>query len=330
MRLLRFVRMMLVVSLVLLLSSCASAPPTAAPRVPSGAQAAWVTSLLGVPPDASLFVRPLAARTDAYWGPLLSRVLLGPDKPDDFISHGSGMMVLNAQQIDLHIAVRDPIKFQSNDKGNLDPRVVGWVGVIHGIVPLDPLALRTGGGKPLFAPAWRMPSGVLMFPPDQAYAAQFGLFAPTLFVFPDWTCIVTEAVTAARARDLLANSSVPSLRLDAAPDSLAGIVANITSIQFLSAGKRDRASIFQNTVAAGAGLKGGGAGAVDAYADYLSADDARRGYVALERTCAEKPKECDIGNGIFKDAKAIQDGRRIAVSLAFSDATLQSLRTWQP
>ncbi|MDB4996368.1 MAG: hypothetical protein JWM74_3800 [Myxococcaceae bacterium] len=301
--------------------------PAAAPVAPSQAQASWISGVIGGPPDLSVFVRPTAARGDTYWGPMLSRVLAGRDNESDFISHGSGLMVLNARQIDLHIAIRDPINYR-NTKG--DPRSIGWVGVIHGMVPTDPLGLRTGGGKPLFAPAYRLPSGVLMYPPDAAYAQQFGLFAPTLFVTPDGTCVVTEQVSAPHARDMLAQNGGPPPALQAAPESLGGVTASVTSLRFLNGGKDEKAAMIQGAIATGFGLRGGANGAIDGYADYATSDDAERAFAAFQRTCAERAEKCALEPGWFKDAKAERDDRRIVVTLLFSDAMLSSVRELTP
>jgi hypothetical protein len=319
-----------VTALVLMCVSCGSAspkPPVAAPSAPTQAQSTWIANVIGGPPDVSVFVRPNAARADTYWGPMLSRALAARDRDDDFISHGSGMMVVNARQIDLHLTIRDPLHYK-NAKG--DPRAIGWVGVIHGLVPLDPLGLRTGGGRPLFAPSWRLPSGVLMYPPDAAYAHELGPFAPTLFVTPDGTCIVTEQISAPHARDVLAQNGAAPAPLQAASDSLAGLTFGVTSLRFLGAGKNDKAAMVQGVIAAGFGLRGGTQGSVDGYADYVTADDAERAYTAFQRTCAEKAEACALEPGMFKDAKAERDDRRIAVTLAFSDAMLSSLRELTP
>lgn len=318
--------LILAVVLSLCVSCGGSAPRTVAPRAPTNAHAAWIAAVLGVPPELSVLVRPTAARADAYWGPLLSRVLAGRDRPGDFISHGSGAMVLNARQIEMHFANRDPFKTQRDSQG--DPRSIAWVGIIHGIVPLDPQALRSGGGRPLFGPPFRMPSGVTMFPPDAGYAHEFGLFAPTLFITPDGTCIVTEGVSAPRARDFFAMNAAPPVPLEADPAALAGVTFGVTSVRFLNATKNDPSAIVQGMLVASLGLRGGAGGAIEGYADYASSDEASRAYTALQRMCADSEK-CILPSGTFRNAQATRDDRRISMSFALSEAALRSIQSWQ-
>jgi hypothetical protein len=269
-----------------------------------------------------VFVKPQQARNDPHWGPLLSRVLSERDHPGDFISHGSGIMVLNARQIEPHFAIRDPWRVKSS-KG--DPQTLPWVGILHGLAPLDPLGLRDGDGTPLFAPPYRLPSGVLAFAPNASYAQEHGLLAPTLFITVDGTYIITEGVSAPRMRDMLAQNGAAPPPLTASSASLGGAVMGVTSIRFLNSEKHDRAALTQGMTAAGLGLNGGAGGSVEGYADYASTADAERAYDAFQRLCADKPKACVLEPGMFRDARAERDGSRIVVTLAFSEATLQSL-----
>jgi len=315
---------------VLVFASCGGAPnppPVAAPSAPPPAVASWVGAAIGGAPDLSFFVRPAAARSDAYWGPLLSRVLAGRDQDGDFIGHGSGTMILTARQIDMHFAIRDPLNFRGS-KG--DASMVAWVGVLYGVAPLDPLGLRSGAGHPLFAPPYRLPTGVLAYPPDAGYAHQYGILAPTLFVTPDGTSIVTDGGSAARARDLLAVNAAAPPMLQASNEALAGTTFGVTSMRFLNAGKNERASMMQGMIDAGFGLRGGTTGSIEGYADYATQDDATRAYSAFQRTCAEKMDTCALEPGWFKDAKAEQTDKRIVVKLAFSDALLRSLQSYAP
>ncbi len=307
-------------------ASCGGASPaTVAPRAPSANEAAWVSAVLGAPPSSSLFVRPNAIRGDAYWGPLVGRVLGGRDRPGDFISHGSGNMILNARQFDMHFSIRDPIAYrQKNTKS--DPRSVAWLGVIHGLAPIDPLAMRSGAGRPMFAPPWRLPSGVTMYPPDQAYAAEYGVFAPTLFIMPSGTVVVTEQVSAPRAHGFFSSNNMAAPPLEAAPAAIAGVTMGITSMRFLNVGKHDQTALLQGATSAAFGVRGGTNGAVEGYADYATSDDAKRGYAALQRTCAGRADGCILDPTMFKDAQADRDGTRITVSLAFTDSLLNSVR----
>lgn len=327
-------RAVLAFLLVLVCASCggpgASSPPVAAPSAPPPAVTSWVGAAIGGAPDLSFFVRPTAARADAYWGPLLGRVLSGGDREGDFISHGSGIMILTARQIDMHFAIRDPLKFSGSSNSKGDPSAVAWVGVLYGVAPLDPLGLRSGAGRPLFAPPQRLPTGVLAYPPDAAYAQQYGTLAPTLFVAPDGTSIVTDGGSAVRARDLLARDATAPPPLQAANEALAGTTFGVTSMRFLSAGKNDRASMMQGMIDAGFGLRGGAAGSIEGYADYATSDEATRAYTAFQRSCAEKADTCALEPGWFKDARAEQTDRRIVMKLAFSDALLRSLQSYAP
>ena len=314
------------VGVVVACASCAGANrPTVAPRTPTADEAAWVTALLGSKPELSLFVRPNGLRSDAYWGSLVGQLLGRPDQRDDFISHGSGNMILNARQIDMHFSIRDPIAFRQREAKS-DPRSIGWVGVIHGMVPLDPLGLRSGAGRPMFAPAWRLPSGVAMFPPDQAYAAEYGEFAPTLFILPDGTCVVTEQVTGPRAYAFFSANRPITPPLDASAEALAGVTFGITSMRFLSSRKHDQTALLQGATSGAFGVRGGTNGAVEGYVDYASSDDAERGYQALERTCAGRAEGCIVDPTMFRDAQADRQGSRITVSLAFTESMLNSLR----
>lgn len=314
------------VCIVMASASCGGAgPATVAPRAPSATEAAWVTAVLGAPPSASLFVRPIAIRGDAYWGPLVGRVLGGRDRAGDFISHWSGGMILNARQIDMHFSVRDPIAYRQKSAKS-DPRSLGWLGVIHGLAPMDPLAMRSGAGRPMFAPPWRLPSGVTMYPPDQAYAAEYGEFSPTLFIMPNGTVVVTEQVSAPRAHGFFSANNAPSPPLEAAPAALAGVTVGITSMRFLNVGKHDQTALLQGATSAAFGVRGGTNGAVEGYADYTTSDDAERGYAALQRTCAGRADGCILDPTMFKDAQADRDGKRITISLAFTDSLLNSVR----
>ena len=289
---------------------------------PTAAQVSWVGDLIGGPPDLSIVVRPSALRADPYWGPTVARALAAHDLGGDIISQGSVAVLANAQQIELHVVVRDPLRWANGQ--NLDPRSIGWVGIVHGL-GLDPGSFRSGAGRPMFAAAERLPSGVVAYAPDAAYAEEYGLFAPTLFILPDGTAVVTEQVSAPRARDALARNGTSPAALATAPEALGGIVMGISTLHFLSAGKADRASISQGATAMGFGLRGGANGAVEGYADYATTDDAARAYAALERACAERSDGCTFAPGMFKDAKAERSGGRISVSLVFTEATLRSI-----
>lgn len=97
----------------LVLVSCASTSANIAPSAPSAAQA----SFLGQTPDVTLFVRPAALRSDPYWGRIVSRAL---EKNHEWSALAS------ARQIDVHIAVRDPLFLSKRSES------IGWVAFVHG------------------------------------------------------------------------------------------------------------------------------------------------------------------------------------------------------
>jgi hypothetical protein len=277
-----------------------------------------------------VFVRPNAARADAYWGPLIARYLSARGSRGDFISHWSGAVVLTAQQIDMYIVDRDPLD-RAREKSKLDTRGIGWVGIVYGHPPFDPLVLQAGSGKPLFAPPLRLPTGVLVFPPHPAYQDEYGAFAPTLFITPDGTCIVTEQVSAPRVQNMLAANPTPPPPLTAAPESLGGVTFGVTTLRFVNGGRQEKnASFAQGMVAAGFGLRGGAGGAVEGYADYSTSEDATNAYGAVQRTCAQRTDQCILDPSLFRDAKLEQSGNRLVMTLVFSDKLLQSIQSLQP
>jgi hypothetical protein len=244
------------------LSCGGSGPPTAAPLPPNASLNGWLVATLGGTPDANM-----------------------KDHRGDIISHASGATVLNAQQIDLHIYYRDPLGL-SGGKSKADVRAIGWLGVIHGAVPFDPLAVRDGDGRPLFAPPFRMPSGVLVFFASQPYLQTFGPIAPTAFQLPNGTYVVTDQTAAPRVQGMLAQSPSPPPALEMPADSLGGMTFGVTSLRFV----------------------------------------AQRGYEALQRECASKPDSCFFSPGLFRDARASRDGSRVNVSLVFTDKLLNSIQ----
>lgn len=311
------------------LASCGSSPkaPVAAPLAATAEQASFERAVMGVAPEISFFVRPVAARADANWGPLVQRVLSGRDRESDFLSHGSGGVLLGARQIDLHFARRDILAF-GRDKG--DPRSFAWLGVIYGLPPTDPQAFRDGSGRPLFAAPTRLPSGVLELDPSAEYAQEFSPLAPTLFVTPDGTALVTDAVSAAAARDLLARDPSPPAPLEAASDSLGGATASVTSLRFINASEPSREPFLRGVIVSGVGLRGGSFGSVDGYVDYASSEDARLAFSAWRRACAESGSACALEPGLFRDAKVELSGPRLLLTLSFSDALMRSIRDFSP
>jgi hypothetical protein len=304
--------------------SCAGTPKVvAAPSPPNDSESAFLRATIGGKPDMSVFIRPKAARGDAYWGPMINRALSGRDNESDFISHSSGMALLDARQIDLHVTVRDPIALKKHDK--VDPSALGWVGVIFGL-SIDPFSIRDGKGRPLFVPGERLSSGVVSYGPSDLFTHDLGALAPTLFVTRDGTCVVTDPISAPQMRQVLAQTGEPPAPLVATDDSLGGITFGVTSLRFLEKGRNS--GPFQGIVQAGYGLRGGRNGAIEGYADYASSDDADRAFSVFQRTCVENSKECVFEPSLFRDAKAERDGVRILVTLAFSEPLLKSLQSY--
>lgn len=303
--------------------SCASSPKiVAAPNPPNGSESALLQASLGSKPEMSFFVRPKLARTDRYWGPMLERAIKKKDSGSDPISRSSMSMLLDAQQIDFHIAIRDPIALQSKSKS--DPSAIGWVGVFFGL-SIDPLALRDGSNRPLFLPGERLPSGVMSYAPTETQVQALGALVPSLFVAKDGTCVVADRQSAQQMRGVLGTTGEPPAPLEATADALAGITFGVTSMRFFD--KHDNATL-QGMVRAGYGLRGGRNGAIEGYADYASSDDASRAFSAFQKTCVENPKECVFEQSLFRDARAERDGTRILMTLAFAQPLLESLQSY--
>lgn len=326
----RVLRVLVALTVLVLLVSCSSSSsrPVSAP---APALSSWVAAVTGAPPELSMFIRPSAIRADPYWGPMFSRLAAERDRRGDFISHGSALQLANARQLDVHVTIRDPLRYAESKKSSkkTDAGMIGIIAVFHGLPPTDPLALRSGGGLPLYAPPFRLPSGVLMYWPDRNYLAEFE-YAPTLFVTPDGTSILVDPYSATRARDVLAMNAAPPPPMEAAPAMLAGGTGSVTSLRFIDARRADPGTIFQGAKLAGVGVRGGSNGSVEGFLDYSTSDDAARAYQAFMQSCAQKPESCELEPGMFKDARAERDDRRILVTLAFSDAMLRSIQSWTP
>jgi hypothetical protein len=325
----RVLRVLLALTALVLLVSCSSGSGSRPVSAPAPSLSSWIAAVTGAPPELSLFIRPSAVRADPYWGPMFSRLAAERDRRGDFISHGYALQLANARQLDVHVSIRDPIRHADKRSKRTDPRVIGLIAVFHGLPPTDPLALRSGGGLPLYAPPFRLPSGVLMYWPDRNYLAEFE-YAPTLFVTPDGTCILVDPLSATRARDVLAMNAAPPPPMEAAPGMLAGGAGSVTSLRFMDARRSDPGAILQGATLAGLGVRGGSNGSVEGFVDYTTSDDAARAYSAFMQSCAQKPESCELEPGMFKDARAERDDRRILVTLAFSDAMLRSIQSWTP
>jgi hypothetical protein len=321
--------LLLAITVALLCSSCGSSQKSVV--APVATDSAWIQQFLGGPADFTAMVRPNALRFDTYWGPLVSR-LMAHEHGDPY-ERMSAQQLASARQIDMYVTLRDPLLLYGggHSKGGVDARAVGWVAIVYGMPPTDPVGLRMHHGEPVFAPPVRLPSGVLMFNGDLNLASESSGLSPTLFFTPDGAWIATDQVSAPHVREFLTRTPNAPPQLSSTSDGLAGVTMSVTSMKFVDSGKSDPgAAMWSGAVAAGLGLRGGANGALEGYADYATSDDADRAYKAFQSQCARKPEDCVIKPGFFKEARAEKDDKRLLVTLAFSDALLRSIRSYDP
>ncbi len=295
---------------------------------PVATDAAWIPQFLGGPADVTVMVRPNAIHFDAYWGPLVSR-LMAHEKGDAY-TRMSVQQLASARQIDMYVTLRDPLRLYGGHGKGADATAIGWVAIVYGMPPTDPAGLRMDHGQPVFAAPIRLPSGVLMFNGDGNLASESSGLSPTLFFTADGAWIATDQVSAPHVRDFLSRTPNAPPQLSTATDGLAGITMSVTSMKFVDSGKNANSAMMAGAVAAGLGLRGGANGALEGYADYASSADADRALKSFEAECAAKPNECSIQPGFFKEAKAEKDDKRLLVTLAFSDALLRSIKNYDP
>ncbi len=297
---------------------------------PVATDAAWIPQFLGGPADVTVMVRPNAIRFDTYWGPLVSR-LMAHEKGDAY-TRMSVQQLAAARQIDMYVTLRDPLRLYGggNHGKGVDATALGWVAMVYGMPPTDPVALRMHHGDPVFTQPIRLPSGVLMFNGDGNLANETAGLSPTLFFTADGVWIATDQVSAPHVRDFLTRTPNAPPQLSTATDGLAGITMSVTSMKFVGSEKTSSSAMMAGAVAAGLGLRGGANGALEGYADYASSGDADRALKSFEAECAAKPNECTIQPGFFKEAKAEKDDKRLLVTLAFSDALLRSIKNYDP
>ena len=296
---------------------------------PVATDSAWIPQFLGGPADFTAMLRPNALRFDTYWGPLVSRILSQPDKGGDPSQRIAAQQLAAARQIDTYVTLRDPIRLYGGSKSEISASTVGWVTIVYGMPPTDPVAFHAKRSEPLFLPPVRLPSGVLMFGAEPKLAADSAGLSPTLFLTTDGAWIAADQVSSLRIRDVLSRTPNAPPQLTSTADGLAGVTMGVTSMKFMDSGNGANA-MMSGVVASGVGLRGGSAGAIEGYADYATADDADRAYKAFQNECAAKPNECIIKPGFFKEAKAEKDDRRLLVTLAFSDALLRSIQSYSP
>ena len=294
---------------------------------PVATDSAWIPQFLGGPADFTTMVRPNALRFDTYWGPLVSRLMA--NEHGDAYSRMSVQQLASSRQIDVYVTLRDPLRLYGggNSKG-VDATAVGWIAIVYGMPPTDPVPVRTNHGGPVFTPPVRLPSGVLMFSGDANLANESAGLSPTLFFTPDGAWIATDQVSAPRVRDFLSRTPTAPPQLSSTADGLAGVTMNVTSMKFVDSAKNASSAMWSGATAAGLGLRGGANGALEGYADYATSDDADRAYKSFQAECAAKPNECMIQPGFFKEAKAEKDDKRLLVTLAFSDALLRSIQSY--
>lgn len=320
--------LLLVMVITMLCASCGGSAkkPVVAPVA---TDSAWIPQFLGGPADFTVMVRPNALRFDPYWGPLVSRQMA--HEQGDAYARMSAQQLASSRQIDLYVTLRDPLRLYGGGGKGADATAIGWVAIVYGMAPTDPVGLRMRHGEPIFAPPVRLPSGVLMFNGDGNLASESSGLSPTLFFTADGAWIATDQVSAPHVRDFLSRTPHAPPQLSSTPDGLAGFTMSVTSMKFVDSGKKDAsAAMMSGAVAAGLGLRGGANGALEGYADYDTSDDADRAYKSFQSQCAAKPEECVIKPGFFKEAKAEKDEKRVLVTLAFTDALLRSIQSYSP
>jgi hypothetical protein len=295
---------------------------------PVATDSAWIPRFLGGPADFTAMLRPNAVRYDTYWGPLVGRMLADTSHESDASQRMAAQQLSQARQIDTYVTLRDPLRLYGGSKGDISANSVGWVTIIYGMPPSDPVAFHAKHGQPLFLPPVRLPSGVLMFNAEPKLAADSAGLTPTLFFTTDGAWIAADQVSALRVRDFLLRTPTAPPQLSSTADGLAGITMGVTSMKFMN--PKDAGAMAAGVVAAGIGLRGGSSGALEGYADYDTKEDAERAYKSFQTECAAKPNDCIIKPGFFKEARAERDDRRVLVTFAFSDALLRSIQSYSP
>jgi hypothetical protein len=316
---------LLLVALAMLACSCGSSQKSVV--APVATDSAWIPQFLGVPADFTVMVRPNAIRYDAYWGPLVARSM-SYNKGDDY-ERMMAQQLGSSRQIDMYVAMRDPLRLYAGKSKGVDANSIGWVAIVYGMPPTDPVAARMRHGEPLFMQPVRLPSGVLMFNGNPNLANESEGLSPTLFYTQDGAWIATDQVSAPHIRDFLTRTPNAPPALSTTADGLAGFTMSVTSMKFLNPEKTGDAALYAGATAAGLGLRGGANGALEGFADYATSDDADRAYKAFQSQCAAKPEQCIIQPGIFKEAKAEKDDKRLLVTLAFTDAMLRSIQNFE-
>lgn len=293
---------------------------------PVATDSAWIPQFLGSPADFTVMVRPNAIRYDTYWGPMVSRAM-AYEKGDAY-ERMAAQQLGSSRQIDVYVTMRDPLRLYGGGKNGkgVDATALGWVAIIYGMPPSDPVALRNRHGEPFFTPPVRLPSGVLVFNGSGDFANDSSGLSPTLFFTSDGAWIATDQVSAPHIRDFLTRTPNAPPALSSTPDGLAGFTMSVTSMKFVDSSKD--AALWAGATAAGLGLRGGANGALEGYADYATSDDADRAYKSFQAQCAAKPEDCVIKPGFFKEAKAEKDDKRVLVTLAFTDALLRSIQNF--
>jgi len=316
--------LLLAVMLALLACSCGSSQKSVV--APVATDSAWIPQFLGGPADFTAMIRPNAIRYDTYWGPLVSRSM--SYSKGDAYERMMAQQLGSARQIDLYVTMRDPLRLYAKSKG-VDATSIGWVAIVYGMPPTDPVGARMHHDEPIFMNPVRLPSGVLMFNGNPNLANESQGLAPSLFFTQDGAWIACDQVSAPHIRDFLTRTPNAPPALSTTNDGLAGFTMSVTSMKFMDPAKSGDAAMWAGATAAGLGLRGGANGALEGYADYGTSDDAERAYKAFQSQCAAKPEQCVIQPGIFKEAKAERDDKRLLVTLAFTDAMLRAIQNYE-
>lgn len=297
------------------------------------ASAPWVASLLGSPSHFGVVLKPSAFLSDPYWGPALRRGMAKPssrhDDADDVSTAQIGPF-LNATQMELFITVRDFGRASGAPKDHIGAETVGYVFVIRGVGGVDPTALTTKRGDRLFSPPIRLQTGVLEFPPSQAWGARKRGLASFLYILPDGTWVGVDANTAPRARAVYMQTpaSPPPMKLDSD-----GLLAGFVDRTVLDAATK-RAELLElpwkhDLTGGGLVLFGGRDGAIELVLEYANSDSASTAKSWMEdllvAACKEHEMACLLMKAAIRDVKTTRDGRRVGIRFYLTEALLKRL-----
>jgi hypothetical protein len=316
------------VVLVACLTACAGSR-VETPIAPSNG---WIASLLGSPSNISIVVRPNQLMTDPYWGPAMQRSLAKPDKkhdPDEVPNQQLGAF-MRAQQLEAYIVVRDWSRAERVKSEDVGVETLGYAYVVRGLPVTDPLTLTTKRGERLFAPPTRLPSGVLEFPPNAAYAQHKRGLAATLFIMPDGTWVGVDSYTAQRAHGIYGNTGQAPPAMEIEANAMLGGFVDAAVIEAASRRAETRDDNWKRgLVGAGLVLHGGRDGAIEGILDYAKDGDAERSAdwmkSELRAACKDRELACVLIKTMIRDVKVSADDRRVSVRFYFSELLLRKL-----